>query len=206
MSFLSRLFGSSKPARGAEPQDLESRLAVLEAEHEAGAQGLKGAPLNRAGDLVLKAGDAARAMAYYGRAIDTYLDDQQLEAARGVANKIVRVHPEAVRTLCTLTWLDLAARHMATALLHLRDYVEAAKRSGHEALAADQIWHMARLAPFDEFLSAAADALDQLDEAERAEEVREWVRNEGSPEVVRDEHELAERCMAAATEAARTSD
>ncbi len=202
MSFLSRLFGGSDSPSPSGPQDLESRLAAFEAEFEAAQHGMKGTPLNRAGDLALKHGDAARAMRYYGRAIDTYLQDQQLEAARGVANKIIRVHPKAVRTLCTLTWLDLAARHMATALLHLRDYVEAAKRTHHEDIAAEQIYRMAEVAPLVEFLSAAADALDRLDRADRAAEVRGWVTEEGSPLVIRDEHELAERCMAAATEVA----
>ena len=201
MSFLSRLFGSSKGPSDDDPVDLDARIAALEAESAAGHQGLKGAPLNRAGDLALKAGDSGRAMSYYGRAIDTYLADEQLEAARGVANKIVRVHPEAVRTLCTLTWLDLAARHMATALLHLRDYVSASKRAGQEAIAGDQIFAMATLAPFDEFLAAAADALDQLDRADDATTVREWMKAGGSDDVIRDEHDLAEACMRAATKA-----
>ena len=59
--------------------------------------------MNRAGDLCLRAGDRVRALRYYGRAIDALLGDGQPEAARGVANKIIRVHPDAIRTLCTLT-------------------------------------------------------------------------------------------------------
>ena len=52
-------------------------------------------------------------------------------------NKLIRVHPGAVRTLCTLLWLDLGARHMATALMHLRDYIEAAIRVELQALTRD---------------------------------------------------------------------
>ena len=78
-------------------------------------------------------------------------------------NKLIRVHPGAVRTLCTLLWLDLGARHMATALMHLRDYIEAAIRVELQPLAGTQIFEMARLAPQAEFLEAVADGLDALD-------------------------------------------
>ncbi|MDT8368613.1 MAG: hypothetical protein RQ745_05370 [Longimicrobiales bacterium] len=196
MSLLSSLFGSDSSGT-LDPRELER----LEEEARTARAGHKGAPLNRAGDLAYRAGQTDRALGYYGRAIDAYLEDQHLDAARGLANKIVRLHPEAVRTLCTLTWLDIAARHMATALLHLRDYVEAAERSRHHDLAAEQIHRMARLAPFPEFLSSAADALDQLDHEEKAAEVREWIKAEGSPHVIRENDALAEACMNAATRA-----
>src|SRR5690606_5748872 len=157
MSFLSRLFGGDRTARPA-PHDVEEELARLEAEAERARPGYQGTPFNRAGDIALRAGDRERAIGYYGRAIDAFLEDQQREAARGVANKLIRVHPGAVRTLCTLTWLDLAAQHKATALLHLRDYVEAARQAEEHARAADQIHAMARLSPQVEFIDAVADA------------------------------------------------
>ncbi len=207
MSFISRLFGSNEPPPRAPEPGLAERLAKLEQEAEDAPHGYKGTPLNKAGDVALRDGDQARALAYYGRAIDSFMEDQQREAARGVANKIIRVHPKAVRTLCTLTWLDLAARHMATALLHLRDYVEATGRTEFQELAADQIWAMARIVPQVEFLAAAADALDGLDQAERAEEVRGWVKSEGSPDVIHGGDELAEACLEAASHSnQRTSD
>jgi hypothetical protein len=87
---------------------------------------------------------------------------------------------------------------MATALLHLRDYVESAKRSGQEELTGDQIFAMARIAPQEEFLSAAADSLDQLGFADRASDVRQWASDGGSPDAVRDMGELAERCLLSA--------
>jgi len=198
MSLFSRLFAAKEPASGRGVHDLEAQLDRLEAEVKRAPGGYKGTPLNKAGDLALRAGDRTRGLQYYGRAIDAFLLDQQREAARGVANKIIRVHPKAVRTLCTLTWLDLAARHMATALLHLRDYTEAAKAAKQQALAGDQIRAMARIAPQPEFLEAAADALDGLDFADRAKEVREWAGGGGSPDVLTDEHELADACLDAA--------
>ena len=117
MSFLSKIFGSGEQPQKQSGPSLEARLEKLEAQAQREAAGFQGMPLNRAGDLCLEAGDKNRALSYYGRAIDALLEDQQREAARGVANKIIRVHPGAVRTLCTLTWLDLASHHLATALL-----------------------------------------------------------------------------------------
>jgi len=186
------------PSRAQLPHNWEKELDALEDEAKRASRAFRGTPLNKAGDLCLRAGDRARALEYYGRAIDVLLEDSQREAARGVANKIIRVHPQAVRTLCTLTWLDLASRHMATALLHLRDYVEAAKRAGQEAITGDQIYQMARVTPQDEFLGAVADSLDQLGFADRASEVRQWAGGEGSPDVLTDPEGLAEHCLMAA--------
>lgn len=199
MSTFSRWF-RSKPVSesGSGIDDLEKRLEQLERESDTADAGFQWGPLNRAGDLCLRSGDRGRALTYYGRTIDTLLADEQREAARGVANKIIRIHPGAVRTLCTLTWLDLAARHMATALLHLRDYVESARRAGREGITADQVLEMARTIPDDEFLGAAADALDQLDFPDKAGVVREWLRAGGSPDALTDQDDLAAHCLAAA--------
>jgi hypothetical protein len=192
---ISRLFGSKEAAPAKGVVGLDARLAKLEEEAQSATPGYKGLPLNKAGDFALRDGDRALALEYYGRAIDTFLEDQQREAARGVANKLIRVHPEAVRTLCTLTWLDLGARHMATALLHLRDYVAAVKRVEQNQLAGDQIFEMARVAPQSEFLQAAADALDALDLGGLATEVRGWAASGGSPGVLEDDDELAAACL-----------
>jgi len=184
MSALSRWFKKPSDAAEAQPRvagNWRKEVEALEGEAERVALPFRGTPLNRAGDLCLRAGEREMALAYYGRAIDAFLEDGQREAARGVANKIIRVHPGAIRTLCTLTWLDLAARHMATALLHVRDYVEAAKKGGVERITAEQIRAMAEVMPQDEFLAAAADALDHLGWSDWAAEVRDWSRGGGSP-------------------------
>lgn len=197
MSLLSRLFGSKKGAKSG-PAGLEERLKDLEAEAESARPGYQGTPYNKAGDVALRDGDKGRAITYYGRAIDAFLEDAQREAARGVANKIIRVHPKAVRTLCTLTWLDLASQHRATALLHLRDYVEAAKEVEENVRAAEQVYEMARLSVQSEFLDAAADALDSLGFDERAVEVRGWVASGGSADALAEPEELAAACVTGA--------
>jgi tetratricopeptide (TPR) repeat protein len=195
MSFISRLFGSKDDPPKKPEGRLTQRLQKLEAEAEHAVPGYVGTSYNRAGDLALRSGDRERAVGYYGRAIDAFLEDGQREAARGVANKIIRVRPTAVRTLCTLTWLDLAAKHSATALLHLRDYVQAAKDVDESALAARQIHTMARVVPDSEFLGAAADALDSLDFAKMANEVREWANAGGAPDALHDPEDLSAACL-----------
>ena len=193
MSFLSRLFGSRDRGEG----DLESRLEALEKEAREARPGYVGSAYNRAGDLSLRHGLEGRALGFYGRAIDAFLEDSQREAARGVANKIIRVRPTAVRALCTLTWLDLASRHQAMALLHLRDYVSAARDAEEHARTATQIHRMASMSADEEFLNAVADALDSLDYGNRAREVRDWGA-EGGPNHIEDEDALSRACVTAA--------
>ena len=191
-SFLSRIFGSGSSSEGR--GDVDARLARLEEQAERADPAYVGTAYNRAGDLALREGRPEQAVSYYGRAIDAFLRDAQREAARGVANKIIRVRPTAVRTLCTLTWLDLAAGHEATALLHLRDYVDAAREAGEGIRAASQVYEMARISPFEEFVGAVADALDSLDYSARAKRVREWAA-EGSPDAIDDDEALAQACL-----------
>ncbi|HSW29815.1 MAG TPA: hypothetical protein VLH75_10075 [Longimicrobiales bacterium] len=201
MTALSNWFGKkpdASPPQPKGPRDWRKEIEALEEESKRAPRAFQGTALNKAGDVCLRAGDRDLAFAYYGRAIDALLEDGQREAARGVANKIIRVHPEAIRTLCTLTWLDLAARHMATALLHLRDYVEAARKGRQEFRTAEQIFLMAHVAPQEEFLAAAADALDTLGFADRADKVRGWATSGGSPERITDHDALAAHCLNAA--------
>ncbi len=197
MSAFSRWF-RLQPSSSSGDRNWKHRLSELETAAERAAPGYQGTPFNRAGDLCLKEGDHPRALEYYGRAIDTYLEDGQPEAARGVANKIIRIHPEAVRTLCTLTWLDLAAGHVATALIHLGEYKEASIRTHHEELAGAQIVGMARLQVQREFVDAAADALDQLGFPDDAAQARKWSKAGGSDDALTDPDALADRCIRAA--------
>ena len=101
MSFLSRMFGSKEKEREKDPPrasgGLTQRLERLEQEAENAQPGYVGSSYNRTGDLALREGDPERAMGFYGRAIDAFLEDVQPEAARGVANKIIRLRPQAVR-------------------------------------------------------------------------------------------------------------
>ncbi len=170
-------------------------LADLEVQAEAAELGFRWVPLNRAGDLCERGGDRTRALAYYGRAIDAMLEDGQPEPARGLATKIVRIHPAAVRTLCTLTWLDLASHHMASVVVHLNEYVVRAHDSDRRDLAGEQIYMMAHVAAEKDFRVAAADALDALGCANDANEVRAWVAAGEAPHDADAPADWTDRCL-----------
>ncbi len=179
------------------PEALEPRLAVLEQEAEIASDGFQGVPLNRAGDLCFGAGDRDRALRYYGRAIDAYLQDEQPEAARAVAQKIIRLHPNAVRTLCTLTWLDLAAGHVADAIRHANAYVAAAMEGGRQDLARPHLLEMAKTVSDSDFRETVAEGLEKLGFEEDASEVDGWQNGKG-PAGVEDPSDLRECSFAAA--------
>ena len=174
---------------------LDGVLADLEAQADEATSGFRWVPLNRAGDLCERADDLNRALRYYGQAIDAMLEDGQPEPARGLATKIVRIHPSAVRTLCTLTWLDLASHHMASAVVHLTEYVERARGSGVQDLAGEQIYMMAQVVADKAFRAAAADALDALHCAHDAIEARAWVEAGHAPHDGEAWDDWTDRCL-----------
>lgn len=189
------LEGKSEPLS---PADLGARLERLEAEARRADPGFQGIPLNRAGDLCVLAGRKDKALEYFGRAIDSYLDDGQPAAARAVCQKLIRLHPRAIRTLCTITWLDLAAGHMGDALLHLGEYVEAARRGGQESHCREHILEMARTVGDATFRGTAAEGLRDLGFREDAEVVRSWIGSDEGPGGADSTEELRDRCFAAA--------
>ncbi len=197
MSLLGRLFGSRAPAGSS--GGLERELRHLEAQAKDAPLGARGTLLNRAGDACLKAGNRERALRYFGEAIDALLADEQPEPARGVARKIIRIHPDAVRTLCTLAWLELAARRGTPAIRHLKDYVRAVKRAGREEMATGPILEMARTVRDPEFLEAAAEALEEIGVSTKADLVREWAAGGGHPQAPEDPRELSILCFQGAT-------
>ncbi len=192
--FRSRLTAQQQ---GSSPA-LERRLREIESSAEDASLMKQGSLFNRAGDHCLKAGDRTRALRYMGQAIDAFLGDEQPALARGVAKEIIRVHPEAVRTLCTLTWLDLASHQFTAAKDHLQKYVVAAGRINRRELAGDQILKMAGTVSEKDFLTAAADALQALGFKETANQVRDWAMVGGSADAASDPEKLVTRCLEAA--------
>jgi tetratricopeptide (TPR) repeat protein len=177
---------------------LDRQLKGLAAEAEKASPGARWAVFNRLGDAYLKADDRTRALRYFGKAIDALLEDGQPEPARAVAKKVIRLHPEAVRTLCTLTWLDLAAMKTPQALDTLRDYVEGARDGKRERLACGQILEMARLVPDPTFLNGATKALRDLGCEADADKVKDWALDGGSPSAITDGRSLYVSCLKAA--------
>jgi|GEM_PF-1019366 len=195
MKRLSGLFRSKNPAADRRAPVTDDILSDLEEKAGAAESGFRWIPLNRAGDLCDRAGDRPQALKYYGRAIDAMLEDGQPEPARGLATKIVRIHPEAVRTLCTLTWLDLASHHMASVVVHLNEYVASAIRGEREELAGEQIYMMAYVVADQDFRCAVVDALKVLGHPEDSTEVRNWVAAERAPHDAGNQADWTERCL-----------
>ena len=176
----------------------ERQLKELAAEAERASPGARWAVFNRLGDAYLKSGDRLRALRYFGKAIDALLEDDQPEPARAVAKKVIRLHPEAIRTLCTLTWLDLASMKIPAAVSSLNDYVQVAKEGKRERLACGQILEMARLASDKAFLEEVVKALDALGCTADSAQAREWASKGGSPSAPKEPKELYVLCLKAA--------
>jgi hypothetical protein len=199
MSLLQKWLDFLRSSRGVgSPSVSDSQLKELAAEAERASPGVGWAAFNRLGDAYLKNGDRPRALRYFGRAIDALLEDDQPEPARAVAKKVVRLHPEAVRTLCTLTWLDLASRKTSAAVSSLREYVAAAKEGEGGRLACGQVLEMARLVADPAFLQEASEALERLGCTAESAQAREWASRGASPTAPKNPKELYALCLKAA--------
>lgn len=200
MSFFRRFLGSKSGGspRGRASYALGQQVRELERQAEDAPVGTKGTLLNRAGDVCMRAGDHQKALEYFRQAIDLLLEDEQPEPARGVAKKIIRVHPDTVRTHCTLAWLDLAARQPGAARKPLRDYVKAAEKRDQADHAGFQILEMAKVTAHKGFLEEAAEALERLGFPKDADLVNEWAASGGAPEANEDPDALRRHCLNAA--------
>lgn len=126
-------------------RDLEEELADLERQARSASRGYETQFLNRAANLCVESGDVRRALGYYGRAIDAYLDTGRFSAAEVLAGKLLQLAPDAVRPRCTLAWLAIGKGYGAGGY-EIADYVRAAKEAGMEHLAANQLRMMAAAA------------------------------------------------------------
>ena len=177
---------------------LEQQVGELERKAEGAPLGTRGTLMNRAGDVYMRAGDHSKALDYFRQAIDLLLEDEQPEPARGVAKKILRVHPDNVRIHCTLTWLDLANIHPGTAKKSLRDYFRAAEKRGLAQEAGQQILGMAKVTTHKAFLEEAAEVLRKLDFNEKADLVEAWAADGGAELAKKSPEKLAKHCLEAA--------
>ena len=86
---------------------LERELQLLEDQVKRASPGYETQFLNRAGKLCVDAGEPARALGYYGRAIDVYLESGRFNAAEVLCKTVLQIAPDAVRARCTLAWLSI---------------------------------------------------------------------------------------------------
>jgi tetratricopeptide (TPR) repeat protein len=123
-------------------QRLEQELKRLEQQARTASPGYETQFLNRAGNLCADAGEVPRALGYYGRAIDAYLESGRFSAAEVLCTKLLRLAPQAVRPRCTLAWLSIGKGYRAGDH-EIAEYVRASRRAGMEDLAIKQIRMMA---------------------------------------------------------------
>jgi hypothetical protein len=92
-------------------QSLTRELQSLERQAREASPGYETQFLNRAANLCQEAGHVDRALIYYGRAIDAYLESGRFSAAEVVCRKILKMAPATVRARCTLSWLAIGKGH-----------------------------------------------------------------------------------------------
>lgn len=160
--FRGRADGNTKP-------QLDRDLQALEAQAKSASPGYETQFLNRAGNLCVEAGQPARALGYFGRAIDAYLESGRFSAAEVNCRKVLQIAPEAVRARCTLAWLSIGKSSGAVPVQELADYVRAAKRAGQESLAVKQLAMMAEAATSAELREVLAEHLLDLGEEVEAD-------------------------------------
>lgn len=157
--------------RPAAAESLDQQLRAIDEQICEASAGYETQHLNRAGDLCAAAGNAGRALSYYGRAIDIYLESGRYEAAEALCRKVLRLNPDAVRPHCTLAWISLGKAHREGAEQAVADYVRAASRTGEDPLAAKQLRMMAEAAHSPELRESLADWLISLGDDEGADTV-----------------------------------
>ncbi len=131
---------------GDGPRRLHRELAALEEQARTASPGYETQFLNRAGNLCVESGQPERALAYYGRAIDAYLESGRFSAAEVLCRKVLQIAPNAVRARCTLAWLALGKGFAENTRAEIAAYAEAAEREGQQALASKQLMMMAQAA------------------------------------------------------------
>jgi Tfp pilus assembly protein FimV len=159
---------------------LARELQSLEQQAREASPGYETQFLNRAANLCMEAGHTEKALAYYGRAIDAYLESGRFNAAEVVCRKILKMAPETVRARCTLSWLAIGKGHRTGTDELVSAYVQAARVAGEDALAAKQIRLMAKAASSAELRELLAEYLLDLGDPEGADAVFEQVYAEAN--------------------------
>jgi tetratricopeptide (TPR) repeat protein len=182
-------------------RQLERELKLLEAQAQEASSGYETQFLNRAGNLCVEGGQPRRALGYFGRAIDAYLESGRFSAAEVLCRKLLKIAPDAVRARCTLAWLSLGKGYRSETDREVEDYVHAAQKAGNESLAAKQRVMMAQATPSSELREHLAERLVELGAEEEADLVYGLVfaeRNDLREPVVADEGKLWQKLLRAA--------
>ena len=172
LSALSIMFDYFRRKRAAPAASaIDSELRALEEQIRQAVPGHETSLLNRAGDVCARAGQTGRALGYYGRATNAYLELGRSEAAEALCRKILRLAPATVRAQCTLAWVAVGRNHTADAREAVQGYVRVAAMAGQAALAAKQVRMMADAVDEPELREFFAETLLELGDSTAADEV-----------------------------------
>jgi tetratricopeptide (TPR) repeat protein len=158
----------------------------------------RAALLKRAGDVCVSMGEPRKALGWYGKAVDQYLELADPEQAALLCRLIIFVQPEAVRARCTLTWIALGAEQHADAAGLLADYVEAARTAGQTAIAAQQLGWMFEATRSEATRARIVIGMLKLGESDRAEALAAELEGVEPPAGAQDREELWARVLQAA--------
>lgn len=189
------------PEPDTTPRGVDQELESLERQAQAAQPGYETQFLNRAGNLCVESGQPQRALGYFGRAIDAYLESGRFSAAEVLCRKVLKIAPDAVRARCTLAWLSLGKGFRTETEEELAAYVLSARKAGREGLAATQLIMMAQATTSPELRERLAEHLLDLDADQEADRVFGMVyaeRNDSRAPVVADEGKLWAKLLRAA--------
>lgn len=130
------------------------------------------------GDQFAREGDRERALSYYGRALNDYLNDRLFTMAATVAQRMIERYPDVVRARMTLGVISLAegARVLPGAGLRntcaaLEDYVSAVQAAGQQEVAVRQLRRLAEVTESEPVRERVAGFLRALGDDGAADDV-----------------------------------
>lgn len=121
----------------AEPR--HRQMEVLDGTAERQGRLARAEAFDHAGDLCIEMGSNQRALAFFGRALNAFLETRDVEHATAMCRKILAHSPDAVRARATLALLSLATASPEQSEARIEDYVQAARQVGQEELAVNRL-------------------------------------------------------------------
>jgi hypothetical protein len=168
-----------KRDRPQQPTALQVELQLEAWEAEAASTptpSCKARIFNRAADYCAGVDRRDAALAYFGRALDAYLDAGALDPATAVCRKILRHAPDAVRVHCTIACILIQDRNFDQAREEIQLYVEGARRLRTESLAISRLRLIAAGVADPEMKRFIAAQLRELGDAVASRRIEETAR------------------------------
>jgi hypothetical protein len=161
----------STPPKGKDPA-LQAQLATLRKQIESTPLG-RARLHNQAGDLLARAGEDQEALREYGKAIDAYIADEQIQLAVATCTKIIRRAPNVTRAHFTLACLFLYQGHRIEALRSIEAYGAAASVGGTQNMVLPRLRFLAKCVADPQVRAFIADQLTHLGDPAGARMVRD---------------------------------